>query len=148
MKKRILAAALVLCLLLPGLNFRAFAADTQTTQQNVPIRVSAVVDGVQIRAQDVDGELYLFLPYTADLTALSLYFRKIRTQPDQLCRFLGTEGPSGAQIGNCFQQIGFALGIVTYDQVHTRRKIQIQFPVVPKIPKSNILKHHIRRYGK
>ena len=76
MKKRLLAAVLALCLLLPCLAVGALAADIQPDAPTVPIRVTAQVDGMQIRAQDVAGELYLFLPVNADLTALSLTFRK------------------------------------------------------------------------
>lgn len=75
MKKRILAAILAVFMILPSLNADVYANEEQTTTQ-VPIRVSALVNGMQIRAQDVEGELYLFLPSTADLTALTLTFRK------------------------------------------------------------------------
>ena len=76
MKKRILAVVLLLCMLLPGLSAEGFAAETQTAVQDVPIRVTASVDEQKIRAQDVAGDLYLFLPSTADLTNLKLSFRK------------------------------------------------------------------------
>lgn len=76
MKNRLLAVVLLLSMLLPGLSAESLAADTQIAVQDVPIRVTASVDEQQIRAQDVAGELYLFLPKTADLKELKLSFRK------------------------------------------------------------------------
>lgn len=76
MKKRFMTAVLAMCLFLPCLSAGVWAAETETTASVMPIQVTALVDEVEIHAQAVDGELYLFLPSTADLTALTLYFTK------------------------------------------------------------------------
>ena len=74
MKNRFLPVVLAVCLLLSSLSISVSANETIANPK--PIRVTAQVDGIKIRAQEVSGELYLFLPATADLTKLSLTFNQ------------------------------------------------------------------------
>ncbi len=76
MTKRILATVLVISLLLPCLSAGAWASETETAADPAPIEISTTVDGMEIYAQLVEDELYLFLPGTVDLTKLSLSFHK------------------------------------------------------------------------
>lgn len=75
MKKQFLAIMLAVCMLLPCLSAGAWAAESDAVS-STPIQVSTTVDEMMICAQMVDGALYLFLPYSVDLTQLVLTFYK------------------------------------------------------------------------
>lgn len=67
MRNRILSVILAAAMLATPLVGEARAAET-----DAPPGVTARVDGVEIHAADVEGDSYLFLPASADLTALTL----------------------------------------------------------------------------
>ena len=71
--------------------------------------------------------------------------RKVRPKADHFSGFQGAKTLSGTQIGNGFQQIGLSLGVITYDQVHTRSKFQSGILIIAEIPQMNAIKPHCRR---
>ena len=72
------------------------------------------------------------LPLLGEHTSLAI--GKVRGKAYHLAVFLSAEALSASKIPDCFQQIGFSLGVVTHDQIHTRVKVQRKLLIIPEIP--------------
>ncbi len=53
------------------------------------------------------------------------------------------QGFAGGQVGNCFQQIRFTLGIASLDDRHALGKIQLQAQVVSEVLQRDVLQVHV-----
>lgn len=85
-KTRLLSAALALCLLFACLPTEVLAAEIQAA----PF-VTVLVNGAEIRSVETEGETWLFLPSSADLTSLTLQFADTEN-----VRLRGTKGSRNA----------------------------------------------------
>lgn len=71
MKKRLFFILLMICLILPVFSAVALAAENAAGES---WSVTVLTDGGLIKSSRVEGQTYLFLPASSDLTALSLSF--------------------------------------------------------------------------
>jgi len=93
MKKQIFTTIIIICLIFPVFSSVAFAVNDATGES---WSVAAAVDGGYVKVSDVDGESYLFLPASADLSALKISFESMNHDGASVT-WRGDKGSAGVQ---------------------------------------------------
>jgi hypothetical protein len=68
--------------------------------------------------------------------------------PNHLCIADATKRTKRRQQINGFQNIGFALGIVTEKQVEAGRKVRVQAGIIPEVTKTQMGQMHWERFAR